>query len=296
MEELKLYQKLPCGSDRLPGSGEMAALPPARLAVAFLSDISRSFSQNPDVYHTEGNRMLTLLYHNVSFSCGDFAAEYGELMAALSRRWPVTVYGTAFERETGELRAVQGEGMVYFSRSSVSGEDFDTLSGLCIKLETGTPEDCARMAEIFCQIRFWQDTMAVPRTLESFCTAQGLCRPINGAYFCYLPTEGKRRLACLSLERKAELWEVFLSENLSPLEFDWLLDAYQQGEAPALLEWELALQAVVERLRISIVNRREAFEVRDSGGRQLRFDYDRGSAAEKMFLKLLFPVRPGQIV
>ncbi|RGX55458.1 hypothetical protein DWV16_08220 [Anaerotruncus sp. AF02-27] len=298
MDGMKLYQKRLAGSERAARQRRLPpGIPPAKLALAFLYDLSRAFSMKPSVYHTAGNRMLTLIFRDATFLCGDFIADYGEVIAGISQQWPVTVYGTASGKETGELRIrFRGE-EILAERSCVSGKDFDVLSGLCVKIETQDARDSACFAQILRQMCFWQDDVAVPRTMEEFCRAQQLGTAVDGAYFCYLPlgenSGGAGRLSCLSMEQKAELWEVFLEDGVSTMEFDWLFSAGLCGEYPTLIEWELALQTVLEELGITVINRQdERFEVTGRKGRQMRFDFTHGSPAEKMFLKILFPVKP----
>ena len=66
----------------------------------------------------------------------------------------------------------------------------------------------------------------------------------------------------------------------------------QEKEEISLFQWELALRLALSEKGITISYDNEDFRVTDANGLRLRFDYRTGSAAEKVFLKILFPVVP----
>lgn len=73
-------------------------------------------------------------------------------------------------------------------------------------------------------------------------------------------------------------------------EFDWLWEIYYTEKASYLLEWDLALRMVLEKLRFHVERGERSYKLIDSSGQERRFDFIRGGPAEKIFLKLLFPV------
>ena len=74
------------------------------------------------------------------------------------------------------------------------------------------------------------------------------------------------------------------------MEFQWLWDAYREGAVDSLLEWELTLQLTLEALGFAVVNGAGRFTVTGPDGSARSFDLIRGGPAEKLFLKILFPL------
>lgn len=99
-------------------------------------------------------------------------------------------------------------------------------------------------------------------------------------------------LDVLSVEQKKTLWLLFLEDGVSAVEFADLLEPAERGEVP-LFTWELALRLALDTAGIRVAYEPAGFQVAGPGGTRLRFDYLTGAPAEKLFLKILFPVRMG---
>ena len=93
-------------------------------------------------------------------------------------------------------------------------------------------------------------------------------------------------LEALSARQKEALWRGFLQDGTQPMEFQGLWDAYREGAVDSLLEWELTLEA----LGFAVVNGAGRFTVTGPDGSARSFDLIRGGPAEKLFLKILFPL------
>ena len=97
-------------------------------------------------------------------------------------------------------------------------------------------------------------------------------------------------LEALTARQKEALWRGFLQDGTQPMEFQWLWDAYREGAVDSLLEWELTLQLTLEALGFAVVNGAGRFTVTGPDGSARSFDLIRGGPAEKLFLKILFPL------
>ena len=97
-------------------------------------------------------------------------------------------------------------------------------------------------------------------------------------------------LEALSAWQKEALWRGFLQDGTQPMEFQWLWDAYREGAVDSLLEWELTLHLTLEALGFAVVNGAGRFTVTGPDGSARSFDLIRGGPAEKLFLKILFPL------
>ncbi|NCB62865.1 MAG: hypothetical protein EOM52_04510 [Clostridia bacterium] len=282
MEEWNLCCEKPAGEGPCPPlTPALLEKPPLRLAIAFLCDVASAFEEDPTVYCGEEDGRVTALFRNSRCVCTDFLERYAPVMAALSRCWPVTIYGAVDGTEIGSLRT---EGARWIMRSP-SGKPFQSLGELCIQIKA---EPGQILGDALKGMSYRRSSVALYRG-----RADGLLKAEDGAWFAYLDlAEGvstAERLDALSLEQKEALWEVYLGEGISPVEFEWLWDDYESGSSDGMLEWELALQTALARLGIRVKNDAGGFQVTGESGR-FRLDYITAPAAGKLFLKMLFPV------
>jgi hypothetical protein len=292
MKNLNLYQKRLVRTEHMPLLQKFETSP-AFLLFQWVYDLSCTFDTKPSIYGMDGGRMLAIVFPDASFNCEDYFADYGDVMACLSQHWPVTVYGTAPGPETAELQAKLVQDDIVCSWSCVSGRNFERCLDLYIKLETSDNSEWAFLKDALEGIGNSKSFVAVSRCYECLLQKAGILSA-DGAKYCYIPLSGEsdtaEQLHCLAMEQKAELWRTFLSDGVSSMEFEWLWDAYLDGSIRSLLEWELALEGVLCELQFTVSHDPHSFHVIDAAGSPIRLDYIHGTAAEKMFLKILFPV------
>lgn len=269
--------------------------PPSSAAAGFLAlarTLSGLFDETPAVLYLPGASSLTLLYRDVSYHWRDVFDSAGPLAAGLNA--PPRFFGTTPARETAELTVRPGPpGQAAVRLRSVSGRPFDRLQGLGVRLETGDASTAALLAEVAAALPCRAPCGVFSRRFEGLLRGCGLLAPTDGSLFAYLtwePVPQEQLLLALTCAHKAALWRAFLQDGLQPLEFDWLWTHYYTGEAIFLLEWELALGEVLEDLGYRVDRGPASFRVLDGEGRDRRFDFARGAPAEKLFLKLLFPL------
>ena len=290
-----LYPYRPAGEHSLPCTPP--ALTPIREGLIFiqlLRLLGEAFSADPIILQTPSGQTLHLLYQGTAFTVDGFSETYGEGLALLSRRWPAALFATTGARETARLTFSAENGRVRTRMYSVSGQPFDDLMNLCLRIETNSCEAAAHLAAAAGALKYRMHSAALDRSHEDFLRAETLLLPTEGSMFAYFSPErdmaGRSdHLFCLPAEKKQRLWRSFLSDGVQPLEFEWLWEAYLSGGPDDLLEWELTLSSVLEELRFSVDNRTSHFSVTDGGGNARQFDFVNGGPAEKMFLKLLFP-------
>lgn len=262
---------------------------PAERVLLIARGLSSMFADAPRALCRPGDAGLTLLYRNVSYLWQDLADSVGALAAGE----PVRFCSTTEGRETAEVTfLLQGSELVARLRS-VSGKSFGHLQGLAVQF--GLPgETAAGIAAIAAADPFLAPCTVVPRAAHPLLAGSRLLAPAHGARFSYLawgePLPACRLLEALTTAHKLLLWQEFLRDGLQPAEFDWLWESYYSGEALYLLEWELALRMALDELGFQVERRDARFSVRDAQGRERRFDFARGGVAEKVFLKLLFPL------
>lgn len=237
-----------------------------------------------------------VIYRNVTFSPDDFLEQFGVYMARINSVWAICAYGTAKNHESVKLMAVAQKKDVQLIKQSISGKCSDTLNTLCFQIDCFDNETAQRLARLLyslnCETNIsaqshWQDAEFLKEQRVFVKTdPQGM--------FCYAAAdEGHTTgdlLFSLEFEQKTLLWTAFLKDKFDPAEFEWLTDEISSGTLDNRLEWELALLNALEQLGFNITNGEKTFELYDAGGKRLYFGADGGKAAERAFLKILFPL------
>lgn len=270
---------------------ENAPSPARFLEIAHL--LTALFEREPAVLYLPGGATLTLLYRSADYFWQDITDNVAPLAAALPGEMGLCFFGATGARETVELSLARegGEGVV--SLRSVSGARFGRLQGLGLRAQFPDASTAAALAELTAADSLAAGCGVVARRHEELLSACGLLAPTQGslfAYFSWEPAAPQQFLCALTAAHKARLWRTFLQDEQQPREFEWLWENYYTGEALFLLEWELALRLVLEELSFRVQRDKASFRLLDGKGRERRFDFAQGGPAEKLFLKLLFPI------
>ncbi len=297
MRGLTLYRRKTAATERIPvcrEQKELCSVPAGRLAVSIVYDLCNAVDIRPVVYNPTGSPIVSVLFPSVCIGCEELSRRYGELAAAVSTVWPLVFSGTAEGDGNACMTFLWTDDRILFERTSVSGRDFDRVEGLCLELTCEEPDCARRLTTVLSHLSPHQDCICESRGHSGFLEAHGLAIPFDGAFFCYVPLDDGELdfsdyIGCLTLDQKAALWETFLDDSYSPLEFDWLTRRLAQGGMRDYLDWEFSLDVAMERMGYRVSNEEAGFGVMDGDGHRRRFDYGRGSCAERMFLKFLFP-------
>lgn len=287
-----LYPFRVIGEDRVSLSPLSA--PPAACMLEIVRGLNELFDETPAILHLPDSSVLTLLYQNTVYQWQDLLDTIGPAAAALSQVLPLRFWGTTEARETAELSLRPGPQGLVACRRSVSGRPFSRLQGLGVQAEWETSEAAEDLAELVAAVPHRAPCGAVDGRHRALLQSCDLLVPSAGSQFAYFAWESAvpplHRLLALTLEHKLTLWRTFLLDRAQPLEFDWLWDHYYTGEGLFLLEWELTLRMALDSLGFQVIRNSITFQVFDGDGRERRFDFARGGPAEKLFLKLLFPL------
>ena len=268
-------------------------LDPAAHFLALMHQVNELFDETPTVLHIPGDGMVTLLYRDVACRWRDLLDGAGAEAAALSVAVPLWFSGTTPDRETAQLTLRREERGFTVCRSSLSGREFDRLQGLGVQVDWPEVDAAAHVAALAAGLSAGAPCGAFGPEHRDFLRRCGLLAPTAGscfAYFSWGEFSPRQFLMALSMEQKAGLWRSFLEDGQQYKEFEWLWEDYAAGETVYLLEWELALRAVLEDLGFRLERDELRFQVLDGKGEVRRFDFDRGGPAEKLFLKILFPI------
>lgn len=269
------------------------AEPPVQQLLALARTVSLLFDRSPTVLPPVGTT-LTLLYRDVVYLLQAVVDSAGESAAALSALWPLRFYGTTEGRETAQwdIFALNQKTALVRLRS-VSGKSFDHLEGLAIQLDLPDAALAAALEKLCAAAPFLRACAVIPAEGAALLRGSKLAVPDRGSRFCYLswePLSSGQLLCALTAEHKVTLWKDFLANGVQAVEFDRLWAQYYTGEPLLLLEWTLALYSALEELDFRVERGTRTFRVLDGEGRERHFDFVRGGPAEKVFLKLLFPL------
>lgn len=256
------------------------------------------FDELPTVLYLPEGTAMTLLFRDVVYQPRDITDCAGVISAQVNQTLPLRFYGTTDSRETAELTIQMDErnsGEAVVRVRSVSGRRIDQMNGLGVHLEMPDSQYMEHLAAVAGAMTLDSPMVGVvSRKHEGFVNDCGLLVPIEGSAFTYFSwspeISSSQCLYALHAEHKMQLWQSFLADGQQPKEFDWLWNHYYFESNNYLLEWELALQMVLEKLRFQVERTENSYRVLDASGRERRFDFTRGGCAERLFLKLLFPV------
>lgn len=254
----------------------------------------------PSVYRSEGGKTVYIVYNDTAFMIDDFISLISPSLAVISRSWKACAFGTASNQETVRLFAKLLPSTdvmnptVEVVQQSISGKEADSLQTLCLQIECPENETIDGLYSLLSHMN-WQTNISVMewKKVNSF-WEQKLIDPNIGSCFCYISVESHiipdDCLRSLSFPQKLVLWEAFLKEKLEPVEFEWLADEISEGTLRNRMEWELALREIMKQLHFRVINQENSFELFDGAGKRLYFGSDCRSAAERVLLKILFPL------
>ena len=283
----ELYRGLPELYFGVPGIKKIAAL---------IYELAGELQTIPQIYCRERDRALWAMFRDSCFDCENFFEEYGQLLAEIEEEFPVSVDGMIGNLETGELQAEFRDKGVCCRKSNVSGEPFDQIYDMCIHIEFLDKRQMEITHEVLKNLDFVQGCAAVERKWENLPEADGLFEPDQFTYYRYLLLEeggdflGKC-LDSLTIQQMEELWMNFLRDGATAVEFETLYSRLSEGLPCNMYRWELSLQLALADLGIEVLHEDGGYRVVDADGNRLRYDFASSSAAEKLFLKILFPAK-----
>lgn len=283
---------------RFPVPAVATPISPIAGFLEIVDTLNALFDETPVILRLPGGTALTLLYRDVVYLDRDITDSVGALAARVNLEMPLCFFGTTDTRETAELTLRMDDGAAGEAAArlrSVSGRRAGQLHGLGVHLELPDSQIPEHLSAVVDAMPSRLPMVGVTdRTHDRFLRDCGLLNPTEGsmfAYFSWSPGTGSQQfLHALTAEHKMRLWQVFLEDRQQPVEFDWIWETYYTEHTNCLLEWELALHMVLEKLGFQVERSKNSYRLMDGTGQERRFDFARGGSAEKLFLKLLFPV------
>ena len=266
---------------------------PARLTLDLVRFLSRWFHESHRTLHQTGSDRLQIGFPDMALPTGDFGETYGLLLARIGRDWPLQCFALSDSDElVGLTFTEQGDTLLY-QQQNLSGRWYEDLQDLYLDLTLPNAEAADCMGELLEAIeRDPYSVVALDWKYRSFLESQQLAGLDTTLSFCYVsPTdETGTALDRMTLPQKQLLWRRFLRGVSCPPEFEWVWRAYSDGALSDWMEWSLALYQVLEELGYQLVSEAGRFQLLDPRGRRIYFSVEHQTAAEKVFMKILFPL------
>lgn len=238
---------------------------------------------------------LYILFRNFAFSEQDFWQTFGGYLIALRPKWKIGIFGTELSsQETVALLLDQQNWKFYAVQKTISGRYADSIRSLCLRIECANTEDAA-MVNLLCQHMDWQSGILVADwDLREAFEREYIPWLHQSTCYCYgnlsEDQEQQDYLDVLSFPQKVGLWLQFLENRFDYEEFAWLYDRISAQELNDRIEWELAVYAALNQLEYALKISKSEFELYDGSGERRYFSFNSEQNAQRVFLKLLFPL------
>ena len=238
---------------------------------------------------------LYILFRNFAFSEQDFWQTFGGYLIALRPKWKIGIFGTELSsQETAALLLDQQNGKFYAVQKTISGCYADSIRSLCLRIECADTEDAA-MVNLLCQHMDWQSGILVSDwDLREAFEREYIQWLHQSTCYCYgnlsEDQEQQDYLDVLSFPQKVGLWLQFLENGIDYEEFAWIYDRIFAQELNDRIEWELAVYAALNQLEYALKISESEFELYDGSGEKRYFSFNSEQNAQRVFLKLLFPL------
>lgn len=268
---------------------------PGENLLLLLCGLTQWLGSTPCIHQSLGGDSVYVLYRSVAFTVSDFWNTFGLTAAVVNSVWSISIYGTASNQETVKLSAVLTDKSVRFTEHSISGKSAEALATLCFQVDCKSKLTADSVTELLNKMNWRSSLGAMNWSSGDFLRQQNLLvGPVDRGFFCYagINTEATPGdfLYSLDFESKLRLWKAFLSEGLAPLEFEWLGNEISEKSVINRMEWELALGEALDSLNFRVENGEKSFALFDGSGNRRYFGADFHRPAERVLLKILFPL------
>ena len=268
---------------------------PGRDLFSLLLDVSDWLGAAPNICSSLQGKAMYAIYPSAVFPPEDFFDYFGQSIASIGKTWPVCGFGMADNQETVCLSAKENGDKIQLMQQNISGKSADVLTTLCLRIDVASREISERLSRLFLGINWRTGITALNWEEGPFLEEQGLALAAESrGMFCYggLDPQAPERDCLFSLRfpQKTALWQAFLRDGFQPIEFEWLADEIEENTLLDRIEWELALEEVMDQMKFRLVSGEKTFSLFDGGGNKLYFGADCHSAAQRALVKLLFPL------
>lgn len=269
----------------------------AGLLLEFLYDLRDWMQDTPLVERSiqKEDDVLYILFRGAAFAEDDFWQTYGAVMAALSARWRVDVFGVSDpSQETVQLSLEEEKGRFLAVQRTLSGQTAENIQSLCLRIHCASSVEAQQLQALLAAADWKRGILVADWKYREFMEKEDLSPLWQDTCFCYGSLSGKascrKCLNTLNFAQQTGLWTGFLKNGFDYPEFEWLYHEITSRTLENRIEWELSMYTVLQKLGYSLEVSERRYELYDGNGRRRFFNFDSSLYSERVFLKMLFPV------
>ena len=268
-----------------------------KILLDFLCDLREWTQADPDIRPgiEKDDKVLYVLYRDIAFTDQSFWQTFGGYLIALRQKWQIDAYGTELSAQEAVELSLEKQGNTFYAvQKTVSGQYADSIRSLCLRVQGTSAGEIERLCSL-CRIIDWQSgILAGDWNLNGVYAQERIEWLRTNSLYCYgSVSDGPEQDKCLEALRfpqKVSLWSGFFEKGFDYAEFGWLYDKISAGELNDRTEWELALYTVLNKLNYVLKISEAEFELYNGQGKRCYFSFDSDQNAQKVLLKLLFPL------
>ncbi len=238
---------------------------------------------------------IYFLFRDFSFSEQDFWQTFGAYMVVLHSKWKIDIFGAELSsQETVELSINQQNEAFYAVQKTVSGSYADSIRSLCLRIRCANKEEVALMCLLWQSMDRQSGILVAEWDLREIFEREHIPWMQQNTCYCYgnISEDQKKQnyLEIVSFPQKVNLWLRFLENGVDYTEFEWLYSGILKQNLIDRTEWELAVYVALNQLSYTLKISELEFELYDGKGEHRYFSFDSEQNAQRVFLKLLFPL------
>lgn len=254
----------------------------------FIVSLCEDFDHKCENIEVDDEKQIWLLYTETCIDCSQFMHQYKDIITHISTG--LSIHGINEHQEPACLTFSENNHQCEVVYHSISGQMFTQLS--CIHIEAQLDPMMIHFIHAFLE----EYQLDIPFVAMDPSWQRQLNREDifddedQYYYFDYIPLKQEpvdRVIEYLSLQKMTKLWELFLVEGLNAYEFSL---SYQDIPQVTLFNLEISLRLALKSTQTMVTFENNNFQIWQNEKR-IWLDYQTANETEKLFLKVLFPVK-----
>lgn len=282
---------------KYPRDTQFSEVPLLKLMGLMVNHLCEDLDMVPQIYKREKSNSILMFYPNSCLDLNAFTSYYEPYLGAIGTKYAIVIEGWISGLEEGLIKVLPDEQQTYFEKYNTSGKDFDILSSITIKIEFQDDKVCEFMMELLSNAHTDLNYIAMSPKWDKEEFTQNLFEESNLFYYRYIGVNQEQSQLCyeivdiLTVPQLSQLWLKYFEVGHSYEEFERALELLSDDVPVTVYKWELGLKLALEDADITVNVSLNDFTVKDALGNRIKLDFHSHCAAEKLFIKIIFPVK-----